>query len=182
MKVRKLDTKTLLVIVGDHGQAFGFHPQNFMHAAYIFDENVRVPALLIHPLLFPGGGQSNIVGQQIDIMPTILDLLGIDYTQYAFQGQSLFKKRKGAMAFFFTEYNQILYGLRDGSFKFIFNLVTGTRRLYNLQADPGELNNIAKKHDKRCEYYIKMLRQFRRQQRFIIRNFAMVSEVSKGKQ
>src|SRR5262249_29401306 len=49
LRSRGLDGDTLFVITGDHGQAFGQHDGNFGHTLFLYEENVRVPLLLVAP-------------------------------------------------------------------------------------------------------------------------------------
>ena len=76
LRTRGLDGKTLFVIVGDHGEAFGQHDGNYGHTLSIYDENVRVPLFFAIPgvttehLVVPN------VASVLDIAPTILDLGG----------------------------------------------------------------------------------------------------------
>src|SRR5262245_3068313 len=49
LESRGLDTNTLFVIFGDHGEAFGQHKGNYAHTFFIYDENVRVPLLIAAP-------------------------------------------------------------------------------------------------------------------------------------
>ena len=92
-----LDT-TLVVVVGDHGEAFGQHGQ-WIHASHIYEENIRVPLMLINRRLF-GGQQYDTVGGLVDIVPTVLDLLNVsDPTRW--QGRSLFASSRSSRTYFF---------------------------------------------------------------------------------
>ena len=46
LRERGLDRRTLVVVFGDHGEAFGQHPGNFGHTQFIYEENVRVPLIV----------------------------------------------------------------------------------------------------------------------------------------
>ena len=85
--------RTILVIVGDHGQAFGqHHPNNFMHYRYSYNENLETPAILYQPALF----KPKIFGfptSHVDILPTLLDAMRIPYSPTAFDGESLFNHK-----------------------------------------------------------------------------------------
>jgi arylsulfatase A-like enzyme len=56
-----LAASTLVVVVGDHGEAFGRHDQ-YGHASYIYEENVHVPLLFINPERFNGEAYDQIGG------------------------------------------------------------------------------------------------------------------------
>ena len=49
LRSRGLDTSTIVVVVGDHGEAFGQHEGNFGHTLEIYEENVRVPMIFASP-------------------------------------------------------------------------------------------------------------------------------------
>ena len=49
LRQRGLDRRTMFVVVGDHGEAFGQHDGNFGHSLFIFEENIRVPLFFALP-------------------------------------------------------------------------------------------------------------------------------------
>ena len=75
LKKNKLYEKSVIVVVGDHGQQFMEH--NFlMHGKTLYSEDLHIPLYIRIP------GQKaevrNTVGNQIDIMPTLLDYAGLE--------------------------------------------------------------------------------------------------------
>jgi hypothetical protein len=80
--------RTLVVLVGDHGEGFGQHPGDVTHSRHSFDENLRTPALFYQPRLFPPR-RIDVPTSHVDILPTMLDALGIPYDATHFQGVSL---------------------------------------------------------------------------------------------
>ena len=44
-----IDDETLVIVYGDHGEAFGEHPGNFAHTMFIHEENLRVPYVIAAP-------------------------------------------------------------------------------------------------------------------------------------
>ena len=56
LRARHLDDRTLFVIQGDHGEAFGQHADNVAHSLFIYDENVRIPYLIAAPGLITRAG------------------------------------------------------------------------------------------------------------------------------
>jgi arylsulfatase A-like enzyme len=82
--------RTILVIVGDHGQAFGqHHPDNYMHHRYSYNENLETPAIIYQPALFSPKA-FEIPTSHVDILPTLLDAMRIPYDPLLFDGESLF--------------------------------------------------------------------------------------------
>src|SRR5262249_38331798 len=49
LRERGLLDNTLFIILGDHGEAFGQHAGNFGHTLFIYEENVRIPYLIVAP-------------------------------------------------------------------------------------------------------------------------------------
>ena len=86
LEERGLLESTLVVVSGDHGEAFGQHGNAFHRLLY--EEEVRVPLLLINSRLFHGE-RDTVPGGLMDIAPTVLDLLG-DPLPAEWQGRSLF--------------------------------------------------------------------------------------------
>jgi len=83
--------KTLLVITADHGEELLDHGfvghASTMHAATLYDEVIRIPLIISLGSHLPAGREINEQIQQIDIMPTILDIAGIE-TPPGVQGRS----------------------------------------------------------------------------------------------
>lgn len=147
-----LADSTLVVITGDHGEAFGFpHPWMF-HGTALYQESVNVPCILWSPTLFPHGSRSDVVGAHIDLNPTIFDILNLP-APADWQGGSLFDPRRPQRAYFTCNTGNLLEGLRDGPEKYIYNLTLGREELYNLTTDPTEQTNLAPRQSDRCRQY-----------------------------
>lgn len=136
---------TLLVVVSDHGEAFGEHPGNRIHSLFIYDENVHVPLGFHNPLLFSGAPSSDRVSSHVDVLPTIADLLDLQPAR-SWQGQSLVADGRERPVFFHAIRGRELVGMRDGRWKVIWNRETDLFELYDLVADPGERRDLASRH------------------------------------
>jgi arylsulfatase A-like enzyme len=73
--LRKLDDNTVVVFTSDHGEEFGDHGGVYHYTLY--QETMRVPLVIRAPGLAPG--RNDTVAEQIDLLPTLLSLLGIEY-------------------------------------------------------------------------------------------------------
>lgn len=147
---RRLLNETMLIIVGDHGQAFGQHDGNIGHTFFIYEENIHIPFLIRLP-----GMEINRrikeVTSVIDLAPTILDILDVNCPA-SFQGRSLLRSHSN-ISLFFTDYSLPLVGLRDGPWKFIHEIESGRSLLFELEHDRAESNNLADQHVSRVQTY-----------------------------
>ena len=80
-------SNTLLVITADHGEGFGEHRNAYFQHYDPYEHTAHVPLIFVHPDL-PGGKRISRAVSTIDILPTVLDLLGLAPSSIA-QGQSL---------------------------------------------------------------------------------------------
>jgi len=133
--------QTLVVVVGDHGEAFGRHHQ-WSHASGIYEENCHVPLILINSKLFHGQRYAS-VGGMIDIAPTVLEMLGIRPPQQQWQGRSLFSTHRNDRTYFFSPWSDYLFGYRDGKIKFLYNASRDRYEIYDLSRDAEERINLA---------------------------------------
>lgn len=85
LKKNKLDKKTIIVVESEHGEELGEHGY-FAHYD-IWDTQTHQPLLIVDPRVKGGAKISSIVGS-VDILPTILNLVGTTSTN-GLQGKSL---------------------------------------------------------------------------------------------
>ena len=71
-----LAASTIVVVTSDHGEEFGEHGRA-QHGTQLYDETVRVPLLLRAPGILPAGKRCAGPVALIDLMPTLLDLVGV---------------------------------------------------------------------------------------------------------
>jgi hypothetical protein len=149
-RARGLERETLFVIFGDHGEAFGQHDGNYCHTLFLYEENVHVPFLILAPGVTRQERVSR-VASLIDTAPTVLDLLGIPAPD-GYQGHSLLDAQT-VMALFCTDYSLGLLGLRDGQWKFIYELESGRSQLYDLASDADERQELSAQYPERTAGY-----------------------------
>jgi hypothetical protein len=70
-----LGVRTLVVVMGDHGEEFLEHGQR-MHGFALYDESTHVPLMMRLPGVIPAGGRVAVPVSLVDIAPTVLDLVG----------------------------------------------------------------------------------------------------------
>ncbi len=166
LRQRGLEEQTLVVVIGDHGQAFGQHPGNFGHTLFIYEENVRVPFIISGAGLIDGPVRVTRMASQVDLAPTVLDLLGLR-APADYQGRSLLGERDDT-ALFFTDYSLGLVGLREGNWKFIHEVRGGRSKLFDLAADPEERYSLADEHPEQVERYREYLLRWAAAQRGLV--------------
>lgn len=130
---------SIIIITGDHAYPLGVH--GVRNESGYFEENFRVPFLI----LWKGHIKPGVIGaahSQIDIAPTLLDVLGID-TPHHFIGKSLVSHPEQSPFCLMQPYDKrYLVGL-DYPWKYVRSLVLQTEFLYDLEKDPGESLNLA---------------------------------------
>jgi hypothetical protein len=144
LRARGLEEKTLWIVLGDHGEAFGQHDGNFGHTFQLYEENVRVPLVVAAPGIIARQIRSPRVVSLIDTAPTVLDVLGLPAAD-SYQGRSALDGER-RRALFFADYSLGLIGLRDGGMKYVYELESGRSQLFDLDRDPQEAHNLADQH------------------------------------
>ena len=141
--------KTVIVVCGDHGEAFGEHGE-FEHGVFCYEEALKVPLIFYNERLFP---QARSVRQRVnlvDMMPTLCDLYAIEIPE-SVQGRSLVRSLKGdEEKTGRTFYVESLYGKEEMNWSPLTGVVAGPYKylslpqpeLYDLDRDRGEKRNL----------------------------------------
>jgi lipoteichoic acid synthase len=169
LRERHVDERTLMIVFGDHGEAFGQHPGNVGHTMFINDENVRVPYLVLVPGVTGAPGMPlrvSRVASVIDTAPTILDLLGLP-SAAEHQGSSLLAP-SARMALFFTDYSLGWLGLRDGCWKYQFEIDSGRSWLFDVCRDADETVDRSADQRARARAYRERVEQWSAAQRALV--------------
>lgn len=146
--------ETLVILNGDHGETLYDHECWFDHHG-MYDVTLHVPLILRYPGKVPAGKRVTGFNQHKDLVPTILELAGIQ-TDIAFDGHSLMALARGEVAsyeseFYITECTWMRkHGWRTPHWKLMIALEPDFHfkpevELYNLVEDPHEDNNLAEK-------------------------------------
>lgn len=148
--LESLGEDAVVVLTGDHGEAFGEHGHRF-HGSTLFDEELRVPLVLCAPASRSLGAPRRVDTpvSLVDVSPTLLDLLGLS-AGYPQHGESLVPHlRTGArLRSPWTHFvAQTLWsrgeGVIDGCKKLIRDLDHEWEALFDLCEDPLERVDIA---------------------------------------
>lgn len=89
---------TLIVVAGDHGEAFGEHG-DFVHGHLAYEEIMHVPLLIKFPASMTLPSETvAALAQLTDVAPTVLDALGLGHLAADMQGVSLLPAIRDAAA------------------------------------------------------------------------------------
>ncbi len=139
LKNRDYLKNSIVVLTGDHSFPNGEH-DIYHNETGFFEEFFRVPLLILpgnyhKPLRVKEKSYS-----QVDIAPTLLDLINIQ-TSHSFQGSSILSGKK-TFQFLVQPYSGTFLGVVDYPFKYVFHEKTGKEFLFNLKNDPQEKSNL----------------------------------------
>lgn len=149
-----LSENTLVVLNGDHGETLMDHECYFDHHG-IYDCTLHVPLIMRYPGRLPAGQRVPGMTLHQDLVPTLLELLGVR-ARDKFDGKSLLplvreERASNYSEFYITECTWMRkHGWRTPEWKLIVALEPDFHfkpevELYNLILDPGENNNLAEK-------------------------------------
>jgi arylsulfatase A-like enzyme/Flp pilus assembly protein TadD len=145
-----LRSRTLVLLAGDHGEGNGDHGES-SHSFFVYDSTMQVPLIFWGANSIPRGARVPNLVRLVDLTPTALDLLGMEPLADS-EGVSL----RPLLADPTQDLSLVAYGesiepvtnfdssvlrfVREGRWKYIHKLAP---ELYDIQADPGELRNLA---------------------------------------
>ena len=147
-----LTSRTLVIAVGDHGESLGEHGEA-THGIFLYDATLHVPLIVAGPEL-PRGRVIDDQVRSIDIHPTVMDFLRLPPSSEA-QGVSLWPlMEQGTHVRSNYSYGETLYprtsmgwselrAMRTDAWKLI---LAPHPELYDLQRDPGEIQNLIAHH------------------------------------
>jgi tetratricopeptide (TPR) repeat protein len=169
LDARGLSDNTIVIVTADHGEGLGEHGEE-THGFFVYESAMRVPLIV----RAPGRGLTpRRVSQpvrSVDIMPTVLDLIGAAPTQPV-EGVSLVPLMTGEVREMPLEaYGEAMYPLHHYGWSELttlrserFKLIDAPRpELYDLERDPHELTNL---FEERRSVGDAMLRQLRDRKR-----------------
>lgn len=151
LRERDLYDRTVFVVIGDHGESLNDHGEEG-HGFFVYESVVRVPMVVRAPYSMMKGRRVADPVRSVDVMPTVLDLLGVPKPAgAAIDGQTITPLMTGARSELGLEaYAEAVYplhhfgwsdlrALRQGRYK----LIAAPRpELFDLQDDPAERTNL----------------------------------------
>lgn len=156
---------TIIVITSDHGENLGEHG-DLAHVFSIWNTLLEIPLIVVFPDGSHAGEVRSDTGQLLDLFPTILNACGVDHdprpeardlfapaaaetrgpvmAEYYYPRQvlSIFDEEELLANFErFVPYMRRLRAIVDEDMKLIWGS-DGMHRLYDLNADPAEVNDL----------------------------------------
>lgn len=153
LKANGLDDNTLVVYTSDQGFYMGEH--GWFDKRFMYNESFRTPLIMKLPKGYDRRGDITEMVQNIDYAPTFMEIAGCEIPD-DIQGQSFLPLLKGekpdnwrnTLYYHFYEYPaehavKRHYGVYDGKYKLIhFYNDIDQWELYDMEADPTEMNNL----------------------------------------
>lgn len=130
-----LTNNTIIIISADHGENLGEH-NRFGHNV-LYYETIHTPLVVYVPGC--GGGKISYPVSNVDILPTVLDILNIGATS-GLRGKNLFDSERDDYIQF-AEYDYYSTAIKDGWKLFHYN-DTRKDRLFYIGDDKNEANNL----------------------------------------
>lgn len=140
----QLTQKTILAILGDHGESLGEHGEK-THGFFVYNSTLKIPMILAYPEAKPQRILTPVAA--VDVATTLLELSQIP-DPHSRDGVSLMnsamKKQRSSDIYFESKYPELLgwnglQGLIRGNWKLI---ATTRSELYDLSSDPQESQNL----------------------------------------
>ena len=145
---------TIIIVTADHGESLWEHDYHFKHGDFLYEGSIRIPLIIFTPGETTVQKVIDFPTENIDIVPTLLEILMIPQPQ-SMQGESLLglmkgeKNHKKTIAFSqcigkkreSDRFEAHKYSIRTVGWKFIRN--EGEEdEIYNIKQDPEELYNL----------------------------------------
>jgi len=155
---------TVVVVTADHGLAVGRN--GLMGKQNVYDHSVRVPLLFAGPGV-PEGERREALTAHPDLYPTILALAGLDPAPETVDGESFVPAVRGdggGRDAVFAAYGDDQRAIRTDDLKLHEYRVDGVERtrLYDLDADPHETEDLADERPDAAERLRERLREHQR--------------------
>ncbi len=152
LKKMGIHDETMVIYMGDNGFMFGEHGLIDKRVAY--ETSIRVPMLVQCPELFPSGGVVEKMVANIDIAPTVMDVMGLEIPPHM-DGESFVPLAQGKdipwrdyfLYAYYWEKNfpmsPTVFSLRSDKYKFTtYYGLWDTDEFFDIQTDPEEQTNL----------------------------------------
>jgi len=142
-KLKELDPddNTIFCVMGDHGTSF--RSQTNVARWYPYEEVLRVPWVLRWPGHVEAGLEIDWPCSQLDVTPTILNLIGCDTSEAGFEGRDAFTPSAPDRRLYFSSwYSNSPIGYVEGNRKVVYWPYIDKVFEYDLARDQRERNAV----------------------------------------
>lgn len=138
---------TIFVILGDHGEGFGEHGFR-QHDNTIYNEGIRIPLIVHDPKRFQDGRRVEAPVDELDVLPTVTDLLGYRVGGGVYPGSSILSPPEDRRLMVSCYQKNRCLSSINGDEKYIYYYGNKKEEFFDLSKDPHEKNNIADQQPK----------------------------------
>ena len=139
---------TIFVLFGDHGEGFKEHGRD-MHGDTIWEEGLKIPLIIHAPGWFESGERVEELSSQIDILPTVVEMLGYEVKNGKYPGYSLLHEvPEDRRLRFSCITNRTCLASIQGSEKYIYHYGNQPEEFFDLSKDPFEKQNLISERSK----------------------------------
>ena len=143
---RRGHADSLVVVTGDHSFPAGEH-RNYMNINDAYEESFRTPFVLLWPGHVAPRREREVAYSQLDIAPTLLDLLGIRADNH-FLGRSMLSGPSEQRPIHLIQpYDGVQLAVVLWPWKYVVTLRSHKERMFNLEADPHEDRDVLADHE-----------------------------------
>jgi choline-sulfatase len=139
LRKSKLLDDTLVVVTNDHGEELGERGR-YGHGHSLYEELLRAPLLMRYPAVFEAGTTVDTITELVDVMPTVLDVLGVKVAA-ELDGTSLLPVADGnpahRPAYALSEFLDGYRSVRVGRWKLITSSAWNAK-MFDIESDRGE--------------------------------------------
>jgi choline-sulfatase len=138
-------SQSVVMVLADHGEAMGMHGERY-HGLFVYDSTIAIPWIVAAPGLTDGGSAASALVSQVDLLPTVLELLGLPVPD-GLDGRSLLAPARPARAAVYMEATLPYFDFRLAPLHAL-RTATGKRieaprpEYYRLDLDPAESRNL----------------------------------------
>ncbi|MFI3212767.1 MAG: sulfatase-like hydrolase/transferase [Eubacteriales bacterium] len=138
---------TLVIFTSDHGEML--QDKGYYSKELPYEGSAHIPMIVRYPEKFAAGEERTEFVDLTDIMPTCLDIAGIEYPQtgYKMYGASVLdakpanKNREYVMSATGYLNDKRLAMCRTHEYKYVYRYIRGTEEMYDMINDKEELHN-----------------------------------------
>jgi len=153
----KLNEKTVIILTSDHGEAMGEHEGMFGHGRNLNKETIWIPLIVWVPFNDKNKRINELI-ENIDLAPTLIDLLNLKVDFKVLQGKSFascfyYSKCKTKDEIFSESSYQRYYSIINKDYHMIYDKEENYLQLYKLAEDAKELHNAADRYPIAAAYF-----------------------------